>query len=98
MPEGSIRKNMVGAAPTSSDLMGLDEKCSHKICQNKLSGDYEESKNRIGHGSVHTILHLLVLCSFIFLGECVRDCIFRAIIELIGVWLAILGARIGVVP
>ena len=67
VPEGTMGKNMVGAAQRLLD--------SVKNVLTNLSKT-TNNQDRICHGTIHTIFNILVVCSFNVTVESVRDCIF----------------------
>ena len=69
-------KNMVGCSPTSPDFIGFNQECSHEFARTNSGGAYKD-QDQTGRGSIHTILNILVVCSFNVTVEFVPDCIFR---------------------
>ena len=75
VPKGTMGKEHGRGSPTSPDLIGFSEECSHEFVQ-KNSGGFTNNQDRVCHGSIHTIFNILVVCSFNVTVESVRDSIF----------------------
>ena len=77
VPEGTMGKEHGRGSPTSPDLIGFGEECSHEFVERKTQVGFTNNQDGICHGSIHTIFNILVVCSFNVTVESVRDCIFR---------------------
>ena len=58
VPEGTMGKEHGRGSPTSPDLIGFREKCSHEFVENKLRWVYKKSGSSLSWFNPHSLQYL----------------------------------------